>query len=474
MPATSSFDIKDFGRTFGLALFVWTIMVLAQLFKWLPKLMAGELPGNDDYMRIVQIRDWIDGQAWLNLTQSRLFPPDPLNAHWARLTDILFVAISAPLTPLIGAERAELAALILLPSLLCLIMIVLVIKIAQTLTDNSWIGLTSGMMSALCVPISVQFSPGRIDHHGLQIVLALIAALALITSTQRPRRIIITAVCCALGLWIGIESAPFIASACVAIGLTWVFNEPESQQRLRLFALSFFGGALVLFLTTRPAALWNQAYCDAISPVFIVLCALIGIAFLICSFAPLKTPIKRFGLIAALGSCALLITVLIYPQCLAGPYAELDPRLADVWLANVAEAQGFVSYMRNEPVNGASYLIIPALALIMLALVARKEGLWRAIIMVPHIRSLTIFILISLLISFVQVRSLMIAAAFACPLAAWLMASALDWSERVKNDVKRAFLRSAILIGLSPLMIPAIVSVIVDQRMTEMTPRKVS
>ena len=72
----------------------------------------------DDAMRLVQVRDFLAGQSWFDLTQYRLSPPGTM--HWSRLVD-------APLAILIGFGRigmpsaaAETVAIVFWPAALLL------------------------------------------------------------------------------------------------------------------------------------------------------------------------------------------------------------------------------------------------------------------------------------------------------------------------------------------------------------------
>ncbi len=42
----------------------------------------------DDAMRLVEVRDFMAGQSWFDLTQYRLDPPNGVVTHWSRLIDL--------------------------------------------------------------------------------------------------------------------------------------------------------------------------------------------------------------------------------------------------------------------------------------------------------------------------------------------------------------------------------------------------
>ena len=66
-------------------------------------------------MRLMQVRDWIAGQSWFDVTQYRLNPPSGGPMHWSRLVDIPIAAVMLIARPLAGQHGAETAALIVVP-----------------------------------------------------------------------------------------------------------------------------------------------------------------------------------------------------------------------------------------------------------------------------------------------------------------------------------------------------------------------
>ena len=74
---------REPAETRKLALLIWASTVVAYL-------VAGGGPSlsTDDAMRLVQVRDWLAGQSWFDLTQYRLDPPSGVDMHWLSLIHI--------------------------------------------------------------------------------------------------------------------------------------------------------------------------------------------------------------------------------------------------------------------------------------------------------------------------------------------------------------------------------------------------
>src|SRR5690349_3091496 len=72
-------------ETATLLLVIWSATVLSYL---LAGLGGAESLSTDDAMRLVEVRDFLAGQSWFDLTQHRLDPPGGVAMHWSRLIDV--------------------------------------------------------------------------------------------------------------------------------------------------------------------------------------------------------------------------------------------------------------------------------------------------------------------------------------------------------------------------------------------------
>ena len=149
--------------------------VLTAVWTWRDwaNLAALRLPDADDVMRLQQIRDWLGGQAFGDLTQHRL-GASGVPMHWSRLADLVPGAIIWCLQGVIGRHGAELIAVIAWPAMLLAAAIALTGRIARIVGGDE-VAAPAMVVAAIAYPASTLFVPGRIDHHGLQLVLLLVA-----------------------------------------------------------------------------------------------------------------------------------------------------------------------------------------------------------------------------------------------------------------------------------------------------------
>ena len=118
--------------TLWLAVGLCVVLAAGRSLSGWAALSSYSLPDTDDVMRLVQIRDWLGGQGFFDLSQYRLGGAGGTPMHWSRLGDMGPAAIILAARPILGAGGAEFAALILWPSLLFLAFILLSGSIART------------------------------------------------------------------------------------------------------------------------------------------------------------------------------------------------------------------------------------------------------------------------------------------------------------------------------------------------------
>ncbi|MCF6221806.1 MAG: hypothetical protein L3J65_11905 [Robiginitomaculum sp.] len=440
---------------------VWLIWLLFVYLKWTrsaESLLRGELANNDDYMRMVEIRDWLGGQNWFDMHQYRLNPVDPLYSHWSRLSDVLIGGPIKILTPLLGQAKAELVTVIAYPSIMLIIYLYLVTALSGKLFKSRATPVVSAAILILSFGVFTQFGMGRIDHHSLQIVMALATCWFIITSLNKPKNMIYAGILCGVGLYVGIESAPYVAAACIAVVLVWVFAENMAAQKLRYFSLAMAATTVICLLISAPPTRWFTPSCDALSVVYTQLTLAVALIMWGLSLASnrIKTPIGRFVLAGVFGSLALLVTVVLYPHCMEGPYANLDPRLVEIWLSNVAEAGNFIQFLADGIASGVAAIFLPVLAIAGYFWVAKTEDKSLALIE----RTMFIFVVLTLIAGLLQTRLMFVSNALAIPLAASVVLRLLSWAGKFKPRAKMVLIRSAIIIALSPVTLPILISMV--------------
>ena len=314
--------------------------VLSAIWAWRDwgNLSALRLPDTDDIMRLQQIRDWLAGQSYFDLAQHRL--DGGLQMHWSRLADLVPGAINAVLTPLAGAHAAELTAILIWPDLLFALALFLTIRIARLLGGER-IAATAGVVAGIAYPATTIFLPGRIDHHGLQIVLLLAALLAMLGPGVRQRAL--AGLACAASLAVGLETAPLLGVIGLVALIDWIVRIDEDGERLAGFATGAFVG-LVVARVAFAGSNWTYPACDGFTlDLWTAALILTAVPIMLAGTSAFLTTF-RHRLVAAIvgGGFALGLALTRSPDCLA-PYGHVDPLLARLWLHRVGEAQSMLA-----------------------------------------------------------------------------------------------------------------------------------
>lgn len=400
---------------------VWCLAVATLLARTLFAKSGGPLfLDTDDAMRMVIVRDFLAGQGWYDLVQHRLNTPFGAEVHWSRLVDLPLAGLLLLAGLFTDARTAIDVTGMVWPLLLLGLLLWLSARVTLELVGRE------GLLPALVLPmlspaVLGEFSPGRVDHHNVIILLTLASLLASLIALRRPAGAWLAGLLAATSLAVAIEAAPLVAAAVLAFGLGYV-ADPSRAANLRRFGLGLAGGLMVHLALARPPQQWLDAACDMISPVYVIAGAMVGLAYLIVSLLPPpQRAWLRLLLLGVLGTVAAVTVVAVYPHCLAGPYGALDPWLQENWIAAIVEAKPWHESLWELP----AYAIVVGLP-VLLGLIAAALAFWhmpeRRMAWLIHI----VFLALAALVMLAQVRGARLAILFTIPTAAWLIVAARD------------------------------------------------
>jgi hypothetical protein len=361
-------------RLTPLVLVAWAAVAAASLFSG-PRIL--DAMSTDDLMRLAEVRDWLGGQGWFDLTQYRLAPPAGLAMHWSRIVDLPIATLILALTPVLGRASAEIATAAIWPLLLLMPTLVLAGALARRLSNAQAI-LPTILLVAVAAPALVHFRPGGLDHHGFQLMLM---AATIYGASEEGDTYFVPALggfAAAVSIAIGLEMAPALAAILAAVGLRWAIEGKPVANLTSGFGLAFGAGTAILFAATVPVSSWNVAMCDRISLPCVAAAGLAGggLALLASNSNRLNNFFARLAVGGIAGGIVIGIMGAAFHVCLGDPHGAVEARAAAIWLANVTEAQNIFEIARNEP-SDVLHIYGPPLAAIVLGALAilrtRKE-----------------------------------------------------------------------------------------------------
>ena len=216
----------------------------------------------DDATRLEMVRELLGGQGWYDQLIGRLNPPHGVWMHWSRLLDGGIAGLMLVLRQVMPAIAAEYWTRYVWPLIWIFPAVAAALALARNLGARSAAFLAAAVM---LVDLNAyrQFVPGRIDHHNLQITMAVIAMACATARARRTLWAMVGAAAAALGLAIGLEAMPLQALIAASYGLMLIRDRAEAPVALR-YGLTLAGASLALFLIQTPPSRWSLSVCDAL------------------------------------------------------------------------------------------------------------------------------------------------------------------------------------------------------------------
>jgi hypothetical protein len=397
----------------------------------------------DDYLRLQQVRDWLGGQSFFDVTQYRIDSPAGVPMHWSRLVDLPLAAIILLAKPFIGTGAAERSAAIIVPLLILGGLLGAISLLTARLADRRT-ALLAAMLGTMAPLMLFHLLPLRIDHHGWQTMLGM-AAIAAAFDPRPARGGTLSGIAAALWLAVSLEALPMAGLLGALLALRWVMG--EDGRRFRGFATALGAGTLALFAATHDPAAWLRPWCDAISPAWLgplvvtpLLAATVG------RWADRHGAIMRMAVLVAAGAVGAAMLATSTPACLAGPFGQLDPVVRRFWYERVLEG---LPLWRQASGDAMMLLLFPLVGLTGGLLAWRDARADRAVARdrATMLALATGAFLLSLLVQ----RTGGFAQACALPGAAWLLTRARLWTGRYQLPLVRVLGSTIAIIGLSPI-----------------------
>jgi len=430
----------------------WMIWAVAGFFLFMLSLritdvFAGVIPGADDMMRLQQIRDLLAGQGWYSVDQARMLTPEGGDMHWSRLPDLFIAGVVLVTEPFLGREAAEKLGMGVWPLVLLAAAFTFLTMIMQRLQINR-AGQIFGLIFFATSAAVYNFWPGRIDHHGLVVVLTLGGLTAALSPTSSARSGMLLALCVTAMLTIALEGLPYIAGLIAMMGLFWIVRGHREGVRLAAFGLALAVFASLFYVLDAPGPGPDRFVCDAYGTShwagFVLGGVLLG-ALGVFGGA-LDTWPKRLVAGALAGAVTLALIIANNPSCLGDPYATVSESVRLSWLNMVGEAKPLSTLLAEEPgrvVWVFGFLVAASAATVLMITSAEPEQRMARL-------GLALLFVLSVLTTIWQIRGQSFSHVFAAIGAGWLAGYLFSkWRETGGAQALLVFALAAVL--LSPI-----------------------
>ena len=318
----------------------------------------------DNYMRAVQVRDWVDGNhGWFQTEHDRLevAPGSVIGSEgYSRLTDLPLAILTMTVKPFGGTTtQAIVIAGWILPLLIQLPLLLFLLAWAY----RPLLGRAAWALAPLVLVqpfLLAEFIPGRIDHHGWQVLLLVLsvgAAIRLLLATNDTdaknirRNGALCAIAVALSAAIGLEAMLWHGVILTAVGLALIQRPVRLAPAARVIALVLPGLTGLLLILLRTPAQMAELRLDMLSLVTVKLMAVAGLLFALASWRRLADwrPLARAAIVAI--AALVLGGVLLWnvPQLMQGAWMGFDPEIAAYIRTRSLELRPLLSYTEFWP-----------------------------------------------------------------------------------------------------------------------------
>jgi len=329
-----------------LPLAVFSFFVLSFVFHPLSPFYTHRLEDPDDVMRLHQVLAWLQGQGWYDLSVPRLSPGDHTVLHWSRLVDLPIALLALPLKPFLGIFHALFVAALVVPLLWFVVLLILLIALARPFVGPDRAKMTSVMV--LFAPLLLFcFTPGRVDHHGMQILIAgfgLLSLYHILENVQGRLFAVLAALTFSGGFWIGAEILPWAIVFIVCLGLGAAVQKEAVARHAALFGTCLFAFTTILLPLALPFDAFSSRALSWFSPTYAIFAGLAGTVLVLgwSAGTVVNNKAARFSLYALLGFGAGLVFFALVPGALNGPFADYNTFDSTVALDNIVEAKPLI------------------------------------------------------------------------------------------------------------------------------------
>ncbi len=408
-PASERLQSPRIVLLLGLAWLVIVAQLLAE--HWTET--AQTLSDMDDAMRLVQVREFLAGRGWFDLHEMRLGPPDGYDTHWSRLIDAGIADLLLVFSLFTDTAFAERLVRTIWPMLWLIPAMAGASTIAWRLAGRTAVPLVL-LLTAVGLPAFQHFIPGRIDHHNVQIALAVLLVAATIWSDRAGWAAAATGALSGAAMAIGFEGVPYVVLAGAALAFRFVCDPGGARPLARYGVWAAASVALAFGVSIGPAH-WGSTACDAIAinSAAAVIVATLGLAVTATALAASFWQVRAAGVLAS-GVLAVAVFLAIEPQCLSGPFAMMDPMVRAIWFNHVSEMRSLWTVTMTSPAMGAAVAAFPAVAVLCTLALARNPSIRRDFGFVVA----TVALLVACAVMIAMVRAYSYAIWLAIPLVA--------------------------------------------------------
>ena len=304
----------------------------------------------DDLLRALEVRRFLATGAWYDLSFPAVRMPDIYVAPWSRLVDLPYALIAMALAPLVGLDEATRLSFLIWPPLMALVYGLAAVSILRRLAPATAELPVSILLAVLLMSVYAvwEFSPGRIDHHNVQILLLLGLVYGICRWDRAGGALVGVAVPASIA--VGLETLPVLAVALLALVAAWILDLRTARTMLRSAGAACAAAAVFFALVQIPPAELFTLHNDAWSAPYILALIAFGVlsATIPAVVPPAATALARMLALGLPGATALIAILWLYPGMLAGPYPMISGLAETYWFDRIHQERGALIFVETQ------------------------------------------------------------------------------------------------------------------------------
>lgn len=329
----------------------------------------------DDQLRGLFLRLLLSSSGWYDLSLPTVRGPEIYISPWSRLIDAPYASIAFALQYFFGQERSIDIAFKMWPPILGAIYSILIVSVLKRLCPSKADLPVKTLLGLLIVmPYAFwEFSPGRIDHHNLQIVLLLLVIYGISRFDMVGGATVGVSV--SVSTAVGLETLPISALILIALSCTWVFNVRGSRTMLGSTGIACFVMPPILMLVLIPPAHYWTMSADAFSMPYIQALSAFGLVSVLVSIGLGErcNRMVRGIILLFLGAAGLTCILLQYPLMASGPFSMITGPSRLYWFDRIQQEMTSLQFFRTQDHIAIALLATMSLTLVLAAPSARRS-----------------------------------------------------------------------------------------------------
>lgn len=325
---------------FGLLLLIILGLAIVAADAWDGQLYFGD---PDDRMRALQVRELVHGGKFFDLTLSFIVLPESYSSHYSRLVDLPYFLIAMAGLPWLGTEAALEVAFLIWPPVMLVVFLWLAYSTARKINLGD-MGIGQILVLVMLLGLAIlEFSPGRIDHHNVQLLLMMIMAAGLVSGRRRGAWALGIAAACSIA--VGLECIPYIVAGLGGLTIVATVRPNEHLDQLTSAGAGFALTAIPAgYLSLGPDGIFARS-CDAIGAPWVsaivaagVILALVPLAWPLPLFREGRSALAfRFASLAVPAAMAGALLAYRFPECIGDPYGNVFGIARELWFDRIGQ-----------------------------------------------------------------------------------------------------------------------------------------